>query len=118
MREMCVHRPGIQVTVCVCVCLSVPALQGHMEGTGLLVQGAKKETINPHCDAQTRLGSHGWVMGAMEVIGIRCGSIINKNGQDNGQFNAQFHQTGYSKCCENCLKSKYSIFSETNVSQF
>lgn len=54
-----------------CVCVSVPALQGHMEGTGLLVQGAKKETINRHCDAQTRLGSHGWVMGAMEVIGIR-----------------------------------------------
>lgn len=57
----------------------MPVLQGHMEGTGWVVsvQGAKKETINHHCDVQTRPGSHGWVRGVMEVTRIRCGSIIS-----------------------------------------
>ncbi len=41
------------------------------------VQGAKKETVNHHCDFQTRLGSHEQVRGMMEVMGIRCGSIIS-----------------------------------------
>lgn len=50
-----------------------------MEGTGweLSLQGAKKETINHHCDVQRRHGSHGWVRGVMEVMRIRCGSIIS-----------------------------------------
>ena len=68
------------------VCMSMPTMQGHMEGMGRVVsvQGANKETINHHCDVQTRPGSHGWVRGAMEVTRIRCGSIIsfiNKNGR-------------------------------------
>lgn len=64
---------------CVCVCVWMPTLQGHMEGTGWVVpvQGAKKETINHHCDVQTRPWSHGWVRGVMEVMRIRCGSIIS-----------------------------------------
>lgn len=58
----------------------MPTRQGHMEGTGwavLLLRGANKETVNHHCDDQTRLGSHGWVRGVMEVIRIRCGFIIS-----------------------------------------
>lgn len=76
LNEACVCRPGIQVTMCVCVC--VDANPTGVYG-GHRLQGAKKETINLHCDVQTRPGSHGWVTGAMEVMRVRCGSIINKN---------------------------------------
>lgn len=66
------------------VCMSMPTLQGHMEDMGRVVsvQGANQETINRHCDVQTRPWSHVWVRGAMEVTRIRCCSIIsfiNKN---------------------------------------
>ncbi len=61
------------------VSVLMPTLQGHMEGIGwvVMVQGAKKETINHHCEVQTRPESHGWVRGVMGVMRIRCGSIIS-----------------------------------------
>lgn len=59
--------------VCTCVCVVMPTLQGHMEGMGWLVLGAKKETINHHCDVQTRPGSHGWANSVLEVTRIRDG---------------------------------------------
>lgn len=82
MSEVCLCvRAGLvfRSPWCVYVCVLTPTLQGHMEGMGWVVPvpGAKKETINHHCDVQTRPGSHGWVRGAMEVMRIRCGSIIS-----------------------------------------
>lgn len=38
------------------VCMSMPTLQGHMEGMGRVVsvQGANEETINRHCPNKAR----------------------------------------------------------------
>ncbi len=99
------------------------------------MSGAKKETINHHCHVQTRLESHEPVRGGMEVMWIRCGSIISFINKMSGrvdvqatqfipeeqmcfstQLNAHVDKRKCSKFCKNFLmlrrEQAYCIFSK------